>query len=267
AVLGGYAGLSLQRASGSTDARLTYPLIALGAGIGLGGSMIIADEWDVGLGDAWYLSAAMLWPGAAGLLLAESYNARLNDRYIYGLVGAGSGLALATVSLSFKGMSDGGAVVTHSGGGFGLILGGLAQLIYEGKTDVTPTRGMGYGAAAGVLSAGVLATQVEPLASRVLWIDVGASLGGLTGAAVASPLLVIKGQSSLVRNRVWLASIGAGMLSGGVLAWWLTRPAPSQVERRRSSTEFFPWAGVVGFDMDAKQGARPIYGAGVLGSW
>src|SRR5690606_24820344 len=58
AVVGGYIGYSLQRSSGSDDPRLTYPLIALGTGIGLGGSLIVADEWDVGLGDAWCLSAA-----------------------------------------------------------------------------------------------------------------------------------------------------------------------------------------------------------------
>src|SRR5690606_28616834 len=45
AALGGYVGFSLQRASGSSDARLTYPLVALGTGLGLGASMIIADEW------------------------------------------------------------------------------------------------------------------------------------------------------------------------------------------------------------------------------
>ena len=34
AVVGGYVGFSLQHASGSDDARLTYPLVALGTGIG-----------------------------------------------------------------------------------------------------------------------------------------------------------------------------------------------------------------------------------------
>ncbi len=125
AVLGGYVGLSLQRASGSSDARLTYPLMALGTGIGLGGSMIVADEWDVGLGDAWYLSAGAVWPTAAGLLLADGYDVSpASDRYVYGLVGASAGITLGTVPLSFKGMGEGGATLTHSGGAFGMLLGG-----------------------------------------------------------------------------------------------------------------------------------------------
>src|SRR6478735_9755318 len=74
AVVGGYVGFSLQRASGSEDARLTYPLVALGTGIGLGASMLVADEWDVTLGDAWFLSAGAWWPIASGVLIAKSYD-------------------------------------------------------------------------------------------------------------------------------------------------------------------------------------------------
>jgi hypothetical protein len=92
AVVGGYVGFSLQRASGSDDARLTYPLVALGTGIGLGASMLIADEWDITLGDAWFLSAGAWWPIASGVLIAKSYEVPDEDLYVYGLVAATAGV-------------------------------------------------------------------------------------------------------------------------------------------------------------------------------
>jgi len=43
-------------------------------------------------------------------------------------------------------MSEGGAVLAHSGGAAGTLLGGLTEMAYRGSTDLTPERGMGYGA-------------------------------------------------------------------------------------------------------------------------
>src|SRR5262249_19816982 len=51
AAFGGYVGFALQNAGGSNDPRLTYPLIALGTGIGLGGAVLASEEWDIGVGD------------------------------------------------------------------------------------------------------------------------------------------------------------------------------------------------------------------------
>lgn len=80
ALLGGFTGYWLQRASGSNDPRVSYPLAALGAGIGLGASMLAADEWDVTLDDAWTLTAGMSWPTASGFLIAEGRNVPASDR-------------------------------------------------------------------------------------------------------------------------------------------------------------------------------------------
>ncbi len=124
AVIGGYVGFSLQHASGSEDSRLTYPLVALGTGIGLGASMLVADEWDVTLGDAWFLSAGAWWPIASGVLLAKSYDVQDQDRYVYGLVAASVGVSLSAAALSFRPMSEGGAVLAHSGGAAGTLIGG-----------------------------------------------------------------------------------------------------------------------------------------------
>ena len=268
AALGGYIGYSIQRASGSDDPRLTYPLIALGTGIGLGGSMIIADEWDVGLGDAWYLSAGAIWPTAAGLLLAHSYDVQPeSDRHVYGLLGASAGITLATAALTFKGMGEGGALLTHSGGAFGLLLGGVTELAYEGKTEPTPTRGMGYGTAAGVLAAGVLATQVQVAASRVLLIDLGASLGALTGAAAASPLIFVDEEEDDARTRAWLLSVAAGTVLGGGLAWWLTRSEAGSGSLDEQRWAALPYLGVIGQHSSPAGRAEPVFGAGLTGQF
>lgn len=267
AALGAYVGFSLQRASGSDDPRLTYPLLALGAGIGLGSSIIVADEWDVGTGDAWYLAAGAWWPGVSGILLAKSYGVPRDHRYVYGLAGAGSGVVLATVSLSFGRMGEGGATMAHTGGAFGLVLGGLGDLWIRGDTEATAIRGMGYGSAVGVLAGGALATQFRNVPnSTVLFIDLGGSLGALVGAAAASPVLFVNGGSTQTKNRIWLGSIVLGTVAGGAIGWWTTRSgegAPPKI----ASVSLLPYAGIVGESADARGRRAPVLGAGVGGTF
>ena len=223
AVFGGYVGYSIQAASRSTDDRLVYPLVALGTGIGLGGSMLVADEWDVSVGAAWFLSAGLWWPTSSGLLLAGHYDVPKEDRYVYGVVSGTAGVALAVAAMSVSHITDGDAMLAHSGGVLGMGLGGLGQLFIEGRTKKTPIGGMGYGGAIGTLGAGLLATQVDLKASRVLLVDMGATLGALTGAAVGSPLLLVDEQESKARTRAWLGSIFAGTVVGAGIGWWSTR--------------------------------------------
>jgi hypothetical protein len=263
AAFGGYVGFTLQHASGSDDDRLTYPLIALGTGIGLGGSMIVADEWDVGLGDAWFLSAGAWWPGAAGYLLADGYDVDPEeDRHIYALLGVATGVTLATTALTFKGMGEGGATLTHSGGAFGLLLGGLTQIAVDGDTDTTPTLGMGYGAGIGVVAAGITATQLQVNGSRVLLVDLGAGLGGLGGAAAASPL-VFGDERTDAKNRIWVGSVAAGVVAGGTIGYLMTEPKRTASEFR---PPFLPYGGVIGASA-TRTGSTPVYGGGVEGEW
>ena len=222
ALFGGYLGFTLQRASGSPDSRLVYPMVALGAGLGLGASLLVTDEWDIGAGDAWYLAAGVYWPGAAGFLVAESYGQSLEDRYLYGLVGATTGVGLGTVALATGGrMSEGGAVLTHSGGAFGMLFGAMTEIAVEGSSDLTPTRGMGFGTGAGVLAAGIAATQVNVTGSRMLLVDLSVSLGWLGGAALASPLLFVE-EPDETNLRVWLGAVAGGAVAGGVIGWYAT---------------------------------------------
>jgi hypothetical protein len=262
-VVGGYVGFSLQHASGSDDARLTYPLVALGTGIGLGASMLVADEWDITLGDAWFLSAGAWWPIASGVLLAKSYHVQDEDRYVYGLVAASAGVTLSAAALSFKPMSEGGAVLAHSGGAVGTLIGGLTEMAYRGSTKLTPERGIGYGAGVGVLAAGALATQVKVTSSRMLLIDLAASLGALTGAAAASPLLLVKEKESAARNRLWLASIATGTVLGGGIGWLSTRGGGrSDARQAPHAAPYFAME-----PADPSRGTRSFMSLGVQGLW
>src|SRR6478609_4391383 len=262
AVVGGYVGFSLQRASGSEDPRLTYPLVALGTGIGLGASMLIADEWDITLGDAWFLSAGTWWPIASGVLVAKSYHVHDENLYVYGLVAASAGVSLAAAAISVKPMSEGGALLAHSGGAVGTLLGGLTEMAVHGSTSFTPERGMGYGAGLGVLSAGALATQVNVTSSRMLLIDLAASLGALTGAAAASPLLLVDDKESPTQNRVWLASIAAGTVIGGGIGWLTTRGSSSKNDKPSAAMPYFNME-----PANPARGTRSFMSLGLQGQW
>ncbi|MBW2454000.1 MAG: hypothetical protein JRI68_05805 [Deltaproteobacteria bacterium] len=224
-IFGGYVGLSLQRSAQSDDPRLLYPLMGVGAGVGLGAAIIVADEWDVGAGDAWYLAAGGWWPAVGGHLI---YEGRFGDTpsatedapWSLALVASTTGLTLSTVGLLSRGMGDGGAVLAHSGGALGLLVGGLAEFAESGQADQIPHGGMGYGAMGGWLIASAVAINYHPDLTQMITIDVGILLGGLAGASAGSPLLF--DEVDATKTRGWVAATGGGMLAGGALAWWLT---------------------------------------------
>jgi hypothetical protein len=237
-LLGGYLGYTMQRASGSPNSRLVYPMVALGAGLGLGASLLVADEWNIGEGDAWYLAAGVYWPGASGFLIADSYGKKIEERYLYGLLGATTGVGLGTVALATGKLSEGGAVLTHSGGAFGMLFGAMTEVAIDGTTEGTPTRGMGFGSGAGVLAAGIVATQVEISASRMLLVDLSVSLGGLGGAALASPLLFVE-ESNTTHTRLWLGAVAVGAVAGGFIGWYFT---DDKDDKEASAVHVVPYA-------------------------
>jgi len=230
---GGFLGYALERASGSNDPRLLYPLVGVGAGIGLGAAIIVADEWNVGVGDAWYLAAGAWWPAVASQLIYEGRFANTpsiadGEQWAFSLVASATGLGLSAVGLLRRGMGDGGAALAISGGGLGLIVGGLGELLATGSNEKVPLAGMGYGSMAGWLVGAATAIQIHPPASQVLSIDLGALLGTLGGAAAASPLLF--GDTDAGKVRGWVGAAGAGMVAGAVLAWYLSSDEPAADE-------------------------------------
>jgi len=242
-----------------------YPLLALGTGIGIGAALLVADEWDLSTGDAWFLSAGGLWMTMSGLFIADGRDVQpLTDRYSWGVAGGfiGLGLATGTFAITHSSMDDGDAVMTHSGGALGLLLGASIQWIDQGTTSTRPFTGMGYGAAIGVVGAGVLATQVTTSPSRVLLIDVGAGGGALLGAAAASPL-VVQNQTA-DKTRAWLSCTVAGSLAGGGITWWLT----GKHGRAAAWLPGTPTLGVLGMSPapGTRAGEVPIYGLGWSGA-
>lgn len=270
ALLGGFTGYWLQRASGSDDARVTYPLTALGAGIGLGASMLVADEWDISIDDSWILTAGIGWPAASGYLLARGYNVQpASDRYIYALLGAGSGLTLASASISLHKSTPGGSVMVHSGGAIGTFFGALTEWAWYGKTDFSPNKGMGAGSGLGVLAAGVLATQVDASSTRVLFIDLGASLGALSGAALASPLLFVEKGALLPQNkyRAWLGAVGTGTLIGGAVGWMATRHMTNSAQNSPTAVTYLPFFNLTSDPTATKATSSNGWVAGLSGTW
>ncbi len=251
---GGLLGYSIQRASGSSDPRLLYPLLAVGSGVGLGSAMIIAEEWDVGVGDAWYLVAGAWWPTIAAHLIYEGrfaqkprYRARSDERWSFGLVGSAFGIGLATLGLTLGDMSEGGALMAHSGGGFGLVFGGLTEMFARGDLGRIPLAGMGYGAGLGWLGFAAAATLLKARPSRVLAVNLGAIVGGLGGAALASPLLF--DDPTAPESRAWLSITAGSSLLGAGLAWYISRDRPSQTHARstwESWAKRLPTPGIIG---------------------
>ena len=268
ALFGAFTAYSVQRASGSEDPRLLYPLLTLGTGIGLGGALLVAEEWDVGTGDAWTLAGAGWWGAAAGVAIANGRHVSpLTDRYAWGVGGGLVGLGLGTLELTRGKADEGDAVLVNSGAALGLGFGALAEFFYAGDIENrTPYTGAGYGTAIGLVAGGTLATFVQVSPSRVLLVDLGAGLGAAAGAAAASPLVFEDVTQN--KTRGFIAATAGGMLVGGSIAWLLTRephaaasPAPNPLAPHAT-----PFGGIVGTSA-TPEGGVPAYGAGVRGTW
>jgi hypothetical protein len=262
ALFGGFAAYSIQHASGSNDPRVLYPLLALGTGVGLGSALLVAEEWDVTLGNAWYLAAGAWWGAASGALISNGVGSLPGgDPYSWGVVGGLGGLTLATVVLTQKNVDEGGAALAHSGGALGFVVGGLIQFSYKGSTTATPFTGAGFGSLIGLLGAGTTAALVPVSASRVLLIDLGTGIGGLAGAAGGSPLLVAA-NANPARTQGFVAATLGGMLVGGGSAWLLTRDRGKKTAEL--PFELTPITGVIG-QSEVRGGSVPAYGFGVAG--
>jgi hypothetical protein len=267
ALFGAFAAFSITTAStaagASVDPRVLYPLLALGTGVGLGSALLVAEEWDITSGDAWYLAAGAWWGGLGGLFVANGGNvAPFNDRYSWGVVGGLGGLTLATVGLTRKQVDEGGAALTHSGAGLGLVIGSFVEFSFHGSTTSTPFTGAGLGSLIGLVGAGTTALFVPVSASRILLVDLGTALGGLAGAAAGSPLIFQT--VTPARTQGFVAATLGGMLVGGGTAWLLT----GEIGKKSASAPFelTPMAGVIG-QSEVKGGSVPAYGIGLAGKF
>ena len=224
AIYGGFVGYSLQVTSGSNDARLTYPLIAVGAGMGAGAAMLAAREWDITLADAGYMTGSVLWSTVGTTMLTAAYDVQpTSDRYGWAVGGSLIGLGLGGFGLSLKRATLFGGAMRHAGGVWGSVLGAGAEYAVRGSLTLVPRHGLGYGAIAGVVAGGVLAHTLDGELKRLLMVDLGAGLGGVAFAAIGSPLLI--SERTEAKTRAWVLLSGVGVLAGGLTAYWLTSDA------------------------------------------
>lgn len=266
ASLGAFTGLGVHLATGADDPRILYPMLAVGAGVGLGGALLIAGEWQVTDADAWMVIAGGVWPTAAAHLIYEGRFAEQRDdeadeeRWTYGLVGTTAGLGLTTLSLALRRPTAGDAALVHSGAAYGAALGGLVEYGVDGAIDGIPEAGLGYGAAIGWLAAGTVSIHVDVAPGDVLAVDLGAALGGLGGAALASPLVFDHPDTGA--QRAFLGIAAGSTLVGAGIGWWLRpeRSEPKPPTPRRGLGSGVPGFGVLGESVVGSRRA-PIVGA------
>jgi hypothetical protein len=264
ALFGAFLAYSVQRASGSEDPRLLYPLLTLGTGIGLGAALLVSEEWNVTTGDAWTIAGGAWWGTASGIFIANGRHITpLTDRYAWGVGGGIIGLSLATFSLTRHKADESDAVVVHSGAGIGLGLGALTNFFYTGDLNKTPYTGAGYGSLVGLVAGGTIATFAGVPSSRMMLIDLGAGLGAAAGAALGSPLVFEKVTEA--KTRGFVGATAGGALAGGAVAWWLTRERHPERRQQKGPT-VVPFGGAVGASA-TKTGQVPAYGLGVNGSF
>lgn len=281
AALGAFLAFSVQRASAQNDAnvddpRVLLPLVTLGTGVGLGGSLLAAEEWDVTTGNAWYLAAGAWWGVASGFFISSATDQQpLNSRFLWGTGGGLVGLSLSITALTQGSIDDGGALLTHSGGAVGLLVGSAIELMTRGPSSCTngptqcpfdrpPPMGQGVGVAIGVIGAGFAATRWRVSPSRVLLLDLGAVVGALVGAAVTSPLVF---DLSLDNARAFLgASLGGAALGVGAAAWLTRSMAAGAPSKPKTSSFGEPVFGPIG-QSQTREGAVPVVGVGWRGAW
>lgn len=224
AALGGYFGFALESAGGDIDTRLVYPLVALGAGVGLASALIVAEEWPLTRPEAWYISGGGIWLTVAGVLIASEQDLKhRTDRYPYGLIGTAAGLGISGYVVSQRSVSEAEAVFSQSGALFGAIAGGFVQELADPAHGRFPRLGIGVGAGGGWLLASLGTARLMPglSSSRVLFADLGGFLGALVGAAAASPAVVNQGPPRAGDRRAFVGASLGGLVLGSVVGYWL----------------------------------------------
>ncbi len=248
-LLGLYSGYAIYQRSGSSDPRLLYPLLALGAGVGLGASLLAAEEWDLSHGAAWTLAAGGWWGVIAGVNLAAARKIQPeSDRPAFGLLGGLVGTTAAITGVAVARYDEGDAAIVHSGAALGLLFGSSLDMLSRGTLKETPYTGLGLGTGIGLLGGGALAAALTTSVQRVMLIDLGALLGALAGASLASPMVFR--EETVGRTRIFLSAVLGGCLVGGTIGFFATRetattpgPAPAKASRP-SSVNLVPLFGL-----------------------
>jgi hypothetical protein len=208
----------------------------------------------------------LIYAGRFGAYSPYAGTNREGEQWTAGLVSSATGLSLATLALAWRGLSEADAWMAHSGGGLGLLFGGLTEAFVRADVGRLPVAGMGYGAGLGWLGASAFAVHLRPSAARVLGVDLGVLMGGLGGAALSSPLL-LDGPTA-ARQRAWLGITSGGAIVGAAIGWFASRPKVDSAKPKRRAEQHVPMP-MLGLLGESRAGDRraPVVGLLWSGPW
>lgn len=254
ALFGAFAAATMLDAVSSVTARVRYPVLLIGAGVGLVAALLAHDEWDLDARQAWLVGAAMRWGVlmgvGAGIAVANDRTDRLVGGVLGGLAGVvGGGLLVG------RDMSGRAIAALDSFAAWGLTLGaaiGVALRAELGDTVALPAVG---GIAIG-LGSGIALGRTRTASMRTLAaINGGAAMGA---AISAGSVLLIAEQASAsrqTRTRALGIAIGAGALLGGLSGRLVAAATRADLPARAS----------VSVQSDVSGGSVPSFG--LEGSW
>ena len=210
----------------------------LGGGVGLAGTYLLTRERDISAGTATTIGWGGVWGGLLGGAIVDlagigtsTPTGVARGAALGGLLGGGAGWLVASNTEPSAAES---AFVNSLGlyGTAGALLIGVAIDPVEVEAyTLNAVIGAGVGLGAGLL----LSSSVEVSPTRMLWVDLGASLGAAVPWVLIYP--VIADASSPVDEQVLGAVSLATMLGGGYLAWhWTEGMAAEQGDERPLAT-------------------------------
>ncbi|WP_428268247.1 tetratricopeptide repeat protein [Haliangium sp.] len=232
---GGALGFTLGLAAGNLDDPDTSPLVPalLGAGAGVGGSYLLADQMDLTAGQASTMAWSGAWSGMAGGILVDL--AGIDTSSSTGVArGVALGGALGTVAGWFAGKrlspTEGDVSMVNSLGLYGTSLGLLVGVSIDPVESEAYSINALVGAAVGLGAGLYLAPRLEVSRRRMLWVDLGATVGASVPWLLVYPAVI---DSSSRGDEQAVGTMSAlGLLGGAYLAWYWTRnmDAPDDAE-------------------------------------
>ncbi len=252
--LGAWGAVGLRGPDATADdaPALTVVLPVLGAGAGVVVAALVDARRDVRRGRV-YAANAGFYLGLLGALgaqlLPEGALADANSfERASAFLGAGTaGLGLGIAAAHATDSMPGSASFVLSGGVWGAFIGATLDRAFRESGRAEGAVGLLVGEAIGAGAAMLTAHALSPTPSQTRWLDLGALLGGLTGALLFS--------STDSAQTASLAS-ALGCVGGGALGFILGAPADGERElARRLSARATPVVPTF----------TPVRGGGVLG--
>lgn len=199
------------------------PLAAgfVGAGAGLAGAYLLTRGDVLSAGEIAGVAWGGLWGGTSVALMADLATGIdssdpadiLWSMSLGGLLGSGAGW-LATRKLD---PSPGDVALVGSLSIYGMMSGLLIGVGMEPPESEAYSLNMLMGTAVGVAAGFYAANRLEVSRRRMLWVDIGATVGALAPWVIVYPLIADGESDTAVQATGWISTLG--LLGGAYLAW------------------------------------------------